>query len=202
MFHLSTLMNCIWPMLLLFLFSLFSVKKKSNPLKKALATASRLANQGHVVLHQKQRLAEISAMSIAAVDLAVAATSLANFLMDSCVKVQLVWTKNNKVSHLARGGGWLDSTHKPTTANYYCRNSGCINYLCKSSESGLFRCRPCLVPPDPPSAEGLSALETWHDCWLQARFVPPCWTQRLVIIQIVLVHKWKACWGCGHVESW
>lgn len=70
-------------------------------------------NQGHVVLDQKGRSAETSAMSIAAVDLAVAATSLANFLWI------LVWTKNNKLRqcNLQLGGGWLDSTHYPTTAN-------------------------------------------------------------------------------------
>lgn len=35
-------------------------------------------------------------MSIETIDLAVAANMLANFLMDSNIKLHLVWIKNNK----------------------------------------------------------------------------------------------------------
>lgn len=40
--------------------------------------------------------AQTSAMSIEAIDLAVAGSMLANFLMDSNIKLELVWIKNNK----------------------------------------------------------------------------------------------------------
>lgn len=65
-------------------------------------------------MDQKGRSAETSAMSIAAVDLAVAATLLANFFMDSGVDQE----QQSKTVQLAtEWGGWLDFTHYPTTAN-------------------------------------------------------------------------------------
>lgn len=139
-------------------------------------------------------------MSIQTIDLAVAANVLANFLMGSNIKLQLVWIKNNKGRQqpaTEQGRGWLDSTYQ-LLQTLVDRILGCINYLCKLNNSCFTEMSSVCRCPWSTVCKGPSALETGHVCGLQAKFIPACWTQTLVIIQIVLVHKEKPAgrWSC------